>query len=740
MNSIKKFILCLLAVFMALLSGNVYAENESCYNTDIIENTENTVNEKSGELLFEKCAENENYILLADYSTGILALENKSTGYIWYSSPPDAESDVTASPLIKDELLSSNILRYGIPEKRSDNNVLRSGTDECDITVSNIKNGIEVIYDYKKAGFKFPVEYTLETDYLKASLKVSEIEETNPKNFATQITIMNSFGAGPADEDGYFIVPDGCGALIRFNNNKTSADVYSQYVYGSDVTAVPAVKKNNTSQQIYLPVYSIVKQDNAMLVVAEKGDSNAYISAEVSGQSGSSYNLCSFTFVLRSSDTFYMSGESNKKFTVFENGDINSDDIELRYYPVSKKNADYTDVAECYRNYLINNQGLVKKTTENQAPLYINFYGGVQKKKSVFGIPVTVKQSVTSFGQAYEILTELKEKGADNLVVSYKNWTDDGIENKIDTGAEPSGTLGGENTFNKLKNFINENNYKFYPAVDNMEFYSGNGYNSFGDTCVRVSGAYSRIVSYDMAYGIPDGFSKNSSLLSPDYFTDVFTETAADYKNSGLYGISAGTLTTSLYGDYGKKNISRFKAMGLIKESLKTLQDSGNSILADNSNAYSLPYVNDIINIPLDSSKFDLSDEDIPFLQIVLHGIIPYSATAVNASANPDDTLLKAVSSGSLLNYDLIYEETSLLKDTEYDIYYYAGYSGWLDDMVLKYKLLSPVFENIAESTITGYETDGGKIITSYSNGTVIIVDSENYTVDFNGEIINIRE
>ncbi|MDE5854057.1 MAG: hypothetical protein K2H19_03240, partial [Ruminococcus sp.] len=403
------------------------------------------------------------------------------------------------------------------------------------------------------------------------------------------------------------------------------------------------------------------------------------------------------------------------------------------------ENVNYIDVAECYRNYLIN-QGLTKKTTENYAPMYISLYGGVQKKKSFFGIPVTAKKSVTDFGQVYEILMELKNKGADTLIVSYKNWTDDGINNKIDTDAEPSNTLGGKNGFNKLKKFISENNLEFYPVTDNREFYSGNGYNSLNSTCIRVSGAYSRIVSYDRAYGIPDGFSKNSSLLSPDYFNDIFTEIAENYKNSGLDGISLGTLTTSLYGDYGKKNISRFKAMEIIKESLESLQNLENGILAEGSNAYALSYVNHITNIPQSSSKFDLFNENIPFLQTVLHGIIPYSSTAVNASANPYDTLLMAVATGSLFNYDLIYEETSVLKDTELDTYYYANYSGWIDDIISAYKLLSPVFSDIAESTITGYATDNKKIITSYSNGTVIIVDFENRTVDFNGEIINIKE
>ena len=47
---------------------------------------------------------------------------------------------------------------------------------------------------------------------------------------------------------------------------------------------------------------------------------------------------------------------------------------------------------------------------------------------------------------------------------------------------------------------------------DNRDFRSGNGYYSFTDTAVRVSGSYSRIVSYDRAYGIP-----NLSVTFGDY-------------------------------------------------------------------------------------------------------------------------------------------------------------------------------------------------------------------------------
>ncbi len=715
----KRFIFVILIVLLVLISPVAQAVEIS--TVPAVETVENSGGFSGTG--FRECAENDGYIMLVEDISGIIALKNKSTGYIWYSSPPDADTDETASELIKNEILSSNVLRYGIPEKRTDNNYLRSNTGDCDFTVSDIENGVRIYYRYS-AGFEFPVEYVLESDCLRASLKTAEIRETNPMNIATEVTVMGSFGAG-GDEDGYFVIPDGSGALIRFNSNRTSdTNAYSQSVYGDDITAVPTTKGADT-QQIYFAMYGIVKKDNAMLVVAESGSANAGISAKTAGQSNSRYNLCRFVFRLRNSDTFYMAGSSTDKFTVFEQGAIGTDDIVLKYYPIAKKNADYIDIAEKYREYLMQN-GLEKKNSSSA--LYINLYGGAEKKKNILGIPFTMKQSITGYSQAVEILTELQSKGADNLVVSYSNWTDNGMENKIDTTAFPSGTLGGKADFNRLAEFVRENNILFFPTADNRDFVSGNGYNSLNSTCIRVSGQYSRIVSYDRAYGIPDGFSKNKSLLSPEYFEEVFTETAENYVKSGFGGISTATLTTSLYGDYSRDKITRAKSKEITQNSLQTLSESL-SVLADGANDYTLPYVSHITDMPVSSSRFDIFSEDIPFMQIVLHGIVPYTSPAVNSSPNPQKDLLKAAAMGCLPLYDLTAEETEVLKDTELDVYSYSNADGWLDYIAENYAELRPLYEKIAECTITDYSADGNIITTTYSDGTVTVVNLEELTV-----------
>lgn len=688
---------------------------------------------------FRYGAENDGYRMIVSDRYGSFGLENKKTGYIWWSSPLEASQDSIATPLLADELRSSNVLRYGIPEKRNNNNILRSATSDCELSVKDIKNGIRVTYNYRSAGISYPVEYTLEKDYVKASLKVKDIKESKDANIATQVTLLGSFGAGDISDEGYYIVPDGCGAVIRFNNNRSlQPNIYQQRVYGDDLTAVPT-NRGAVTKQVGLPVYGIVRDDNAMLVVAAKGDTNAVLSANVSRQSNSSYNLCNFTFILRDTDDYYMAGSSNERFTVFESGAIKSDDIELRYYPISKEGADYTDVAARYRQYLTEEVGVKKRTSGDDSSLYVGLYGGAMKKKPVFGIPVNMRTSATSYSQAENILRQLRDSGVEDMTVSYSRWTNDGIRGKVDTDGKPSGKLGGKSGFSELSDFVNEGG-RLYPVSDNRCFYSGNGYNAISGTTVRISGSYSRIVSYDMAYGIPNGFRKNKSMLSPSCFGEVFGDIAENYSKAGLSGVSLGDMTSSLYGDYGKKNISRAKSAQLVKEGLEQIDGAlENGILANTANAYVLPYVSRIENVPMASSGYDIFDEDIPFYQMVMHGLIPMSVTAVNGSPEPEKLILEAAVTGCSLNYDMIYEEPSELKDTELDTLYYADSRWWTESAAASYKLLAPVIGDVSESAVTFYEKDGNIITAGYENGSVIRADLEKGTIEHNGRLYHLE-
>lgn len=675
--------------------------------------------------------ENDRLALYVDDDTAVIGLYDKAAEKMWWSTPENVGHDPIATNAIVEDLSSSLKLVYGEPAARSTTNQ-RSKSD-ARVEVDEISDGVEVTYEFRSAGITVPVTYTLGADYLEARIETADIEEEDSSNegkLTTSLSMLSSFGAAASTDTGYFIIPDGSGALIEFNNGKTNARSYTGYVYGSDVTAVsqtePAVTEN-----VSLPMYGIVNGKNAMMVVCTEGDSNARLTASVSRQSNSSYNLCGFDFVVRDSDTYYMSGDESTALTMFESGEIKTDALAVRYYPLeTEETPDYVDVAAAYRDYLTEEMGVENTVTSADPGLYLDFYGGTEKKRSILGIPVTMKTALTTFEQAQDILEQLTEgeTAAENIAVSYHNWTIHGITGKVDDQAKAAGCLGGNGDWEDLLALAQERGVAIYPTVDNQTFASGNGYYTFMDTTVRISGAYARVYDYHLAYGTQSKSREALSLLSPETFPEVYAELTENYVDQGLSRVSLGSMTTALYGDYGKKAISRDAAQTLLEESYETIT-SELEMLGDGANAYALPYVSQISNVPLQSSGFDLFDEDIPFYQLVLHGVKPYASTAINGAADSDTALLLSIATGSSLHYDMIGAETSELKDTALDELYYASAADWVEHAKKGYAFSKQVLGGLGDQTIIDYQQIGDTIYTTYENGTEVIVDLAEKTV-----------
>lgn len=710
----KKRIICvILALAIALMGNSLYVHAS--------ENTE----------AVRLCAENASLSLYADCDSGEILLRDKKNGFVWRSSPENADLDPVATNAVISELRSPLIITYCEPEKRSSTKI--SSLYGADASVKNIKDGVEIVYKFKKAGITVPMQLVLRDNYLEVSVDISAVKETEESRKLTKLSIMSSFGAADSDDNGYFVIPDGSGALINFNNGKTNAKGYSSMVYGRDITKVP-VEMPDDIKQIYFPMYGIVNGDNGLMAVCTDGDSNAQLTASVSGMSRSSYNICSFDFILRSDDIYYMSGDSDTAFTIFEDGDIKTDKISIRYYPledVGRKGMDYVDVAAAYRNYLINEMNVSK--TYHEPELYISVYGAVEKKRSFFGIPITMKTPLTTSEQTKLIMETLKNYGAEELVVSYNKWTNNGIKNKVDTTAEASGIIGG-NDFYELIEYCEKNDIAFYPAIKNTEFKSGGGYSERKDGAVRVSGESARLYNYNVISGKAIKNREALALLSPSEYPHMFKSVSENFIEHEIQNICLSELACVLYGDYGSEAVSRNKAQEILENGYNILESSMDSVLTYRANAYAIPYVERISNVPLVSGKYDIFDEDIPFYQIVLHGLRSYSTEPINGSADGRELLLRAIASGSNPNYCMIGEKTSVLIGTELEDLYYTYYDDWTEQAAQDFLFAKKILMNVRGQFITDYHQEGNKVYTEYENGNVIITDFEKMSVTSEGK------
>ena len=706
----------------------------------------------------KQAAENDKYRLYLDEKNLRLCLQVKSGGKCWWTSPINAAADATpidekGSMMKKSQVdMAKSSLAINVGDLRQEKRTelpAPAYSSKAKTKMSVEDGGVVAEYDYKSNGVKLKVHYELTDRGLHMYVKTDEIEEADTDSekgkvltkllFAPYMGAQSSVDQNGDPANGYMLVPDGSGAIINYNNGKGNYASYQQKVYGMDYTAVPLVAPK-VIEQAFLPVMATVQGNDGLVMVATEGNANVYVNAQVSGQNKQAFNNCYFMFETRSTDEYYMSGSDSTKIMVFEKYGIKTPQFGVEFMPVENSSGvTPADCAEAYRNYLEETQGLTEKTPANSSALYVDTYGSVLKKESILGIPVVIKKKLTTFDQAKKITDELTSAGAQDIVLNYNDWTKDAVRRVVSDNANALGKLGSTND---LKN-LSTDNVTAYGSINNFTMEKSSwGYGMLTATAIRVSSSYSRQSRFSPAFGVAvKGVSP--ALIAPGSYEKIFNKALSSFTGKGLTNMGFGDWSTKLVSDFSKKSTSsRNDTMNTIVQGYSDAADKGQKMIAAGANSYILPYVDAVTDVPVFSSGFTLTDMDVPFYQMVIHGVVPYSCKAVNASSNTDLAFMRAIASGSDLNYDMIYEQADELNETEDDIYYYANYAGWTYTAGNQARLAREILAPVSDYKISRYVTEGDTIRTTYSKDGAadveIEVNTAEYTVRVNGKLYDL--
>ena len=401
-------------------------------------------------------AENDSYKLYLNEETTNFALQSKSDSYVWWATPLNADKDENAKTAQKKNMQSPFYIVYGDVSTHTSQrmNVYDGSIKSGDFEIQEIENGVKIIYRIGKIEAEIPMTITLEKNNVNVSIISSEIKEqeaTDSKGLVLlDIGLLQFFNAAGMEDEGYMVVPDGSGAVINYNNQRINAQAYNNDVYGLD-TSIGLLTRPSITEQVYLPVIGAVtngeKTKHGYMAIAESGDTCASVNATVSGQNSTSYNNTWFEFKVRAEDTYYM---GTRKLTVYEQGKINQPDLTVGFYPLSGDDLSYVDIAEAYRNYMIEEKGFTDKTDNITNSFYLDLYGGTVKAQSIAGFPVNLETPATTYEQAQEIIKQLNELGVDDLVVNYNDFNGAGIKGLITADVNYAGTLGGKDAYKSL--------------------------------------------------------------------------------------------------------------------------------------------------------------------------------------------------------------------------------------------------------------------------------------------------
>lgn len=586
---------------------------------------------------------------------------------------------------------------------------------------------------------KITIEYYLDGDDLMVRIPTGEIVY-NIDDYPIRTLEVLPYFMSSSESDGYIFVPDGSGALIYLDNDKKSEYQFSARYYGGDILQ----ENDYKSYDIYMtcPVYGIKVGDKAVLGIIEKGSEKATLKSYISGYySGIPYSRAALSFAIREDQVVADYSNNSSPFILRKVSDDHyTDDILIRYCYLAGKDADYTGMAKAYQNYLLKCDALAANEPEDEAPLFIELYGLIDKKQYKLGIPYNGKQNLTTFLEAKTILGELNDQGISNMIVEYNGILNGGLNQRSVKSVKLESRLGGTKGFNSLLEYAQSIGAEIYPVVQLQtaaQTISTSNKLSKKERSYQINGALAQISTKDIITKVLKTGAYSKYIINPIYMPEYMTAFSKSYKKLGTKNLSSHDFLSFIGANYkNKQNLSMTNAISYYMEALDILDEGYNLLL---SNPIYLAYgkVTYITDLPTKNSTLKSLDVSVPFVQLVLDGHITYSSEKLNTNSHDlAKKVMKAIETRSALKFTLMASETLVLRDTEARDNFLVRYTEWMELIGKYYAQYNEFYQKVNDAVIVNHEFSDRNFdhtIVTYSNGITVYLNYGDVDAVING-------
>lgn len=553
--------------------------------------------------------------------------------------------------------------------------------------------------------FSVELTITLVDGSLFADFSYSNLSG-NKNAVITNLKVLNWFGAyNQSEKDDFLLVPDGCGAVINTSVYDNSFEPLTFSVYGDDISS-PEKKCDGNA---IIPAFGLKHSSLAFVALITKGDAISKIYADKATDSNE-YNIISSGFEITPYDY------SNGTLTVSKNSYNPKDGLEICYRFLSGSNATYSGLACACREQLIRNSVLSTRNVEENVnlPFNLSIIGSVTENyKNIFNKTI----AVTDIEQTTDMITRMKNKGINNINIRYTGAFDGGINQKDISNFSTLFKLGSKKEFNELYDYIDSQNMNLYYDINILS--SSNGF-STGQNAISLTGKSLTKNISNPYYEFIKSSNYKWHYRSLSSLKKLVSKILINSKNYNFSGFCIADIASVLYSDYSSDYLNRCEAAKLISDSIIPLT-TNRSTMINGGNIYIIKNAEIAINLPQKTSVTNSGAYTaVPFVQLILHGSIDYSGSAVNLDNNPKESLLRSIEYGSCPYYEWSYSE---LSSKHNDPYYYDKFINEASEYYSKSnKILSDLrcIRIIEHSKIAD-----GVFKTEYENGSIIYV---NYT------------
>lgn len=728
-------------------------------------------------------ADNGNYSLKFDSDTTSISIVESLSGKVWDMCPtPTAgasdnifglEGFTKESYFVK----SAVRIRYMDTQITGGAETFANSFNEAErVVCKELENGLTIEYYFDSVEIMVPVDFVLVDDYISISVdstKIQEndkyhlvsvglapflcsventdstaIEEETDETIATEDAVIDFESAEAETEfveeteeengssDSYLFIPSGSGAILNTEIQGNVGIALDSYVYGNDIAKNDFIVSSDETA-VRLPVYGFKDGDKGGFAIIDRGAETAVIHT-ISGADSDGFSTVYAAFQLRgSTEHDAKSFKYSQILSIYPENMIEGV-FSIRFYPLTGDEANYSAMADVYRNYLIDECGL-EKTGEEKA-VHLNLIGGTEITKSFVGVPYKTVYATTTVDDASKIVSELS-KEISNMSVKLKGYGKSGIDiGTIGGGFGINSNIGSASDLKSLSSLCKDSDVDLYFDYDITRFANGGSGFSFSRDAVMNCG----FIKADQ-YLIDKALRNTNEdykyrLLRPIKFENAVEKSVKATEKWEIEGVSFDTLSSYSYSDYSDykttiKYNSRFGFGEAVTSAIEQVGDK--KFMASDANAYVALKADIISDAPATSTDGYAFLEDVPFYAMVFKGYIPMTSESVNLGSTPEKIILGAVEGGMGLGYTVINNWDNSLIDSMYPYFYSSTYSGIKDDIIAQYKDLAEYYTSINGAMIVSSEIiASGVHCTTFDNGVQAYVNYNSYAVQTSaGEI-----
>lgn len=610
--------------------------------------------------------------------------------------------------------------------------------------------------------FAFSIYYTLNGNSLSVRMPLDEVYYT--ENYMLErISLLPNFTEVAGGMEGYFLLPDGSGSIMNFNNCKNDLRTESVYVpiYGLDKSKT-VTSSTTEIQQAVFPVYGTYVNDNgaktyvdewaapsgkkknqkptgknAVFTIIEDGETFSGITANVGNddlENQFNYNQAYVDFRLNEkTDIAAFSTYKDSSVYSIHQFELYDGDIKLAYHFLTGDDANYSSMADMYSDYLFGEDGNIEPTDYYST---VELLGQINVDGNFLGVSYDTKEALTTFDEAAEIAKDLKDSGMNNMNVKLSGWFNGGYEHGYIDNISVASKLGGKDGLKNLISQMKELGIDMYVDADIQNVYMAEDKVGADDALVKINRKPLVVSNFDFVrFTETNIFAKQ--VLNIDAVKNSLSGFLADYEEYDNKFVSFRNIGSELFGNFeeGEKFMERQEMMQNLVSVVADVKEQGYSVMGSVGQAPFVKHLDIINDVPVISTSLDKTDYSVPFTGMVLSGHLDYTNKPLNLNNSDRADLLHLIEAGAGVNFMLTANTYEKISQSDYQHLYSTEYDKLKTNIFDAYNYVAEAQEKTYGVEIRSHEQIAdGVYCTTYKNGvsTYVNYTDEDYKVDRN--------